>query len=220
MGLSKLSAGRPVSELVPRLTRSTGLSDRDVRAIISNAPSRYKTYEIPKRNGGTRIISQPAREVKALQRVIVAEILSTLPVHPSANAYRPGMSIADNAGAHSGDGPILKFDFANFFPSILARDWQLYCEKVSLFADAEDIDLSTKILFQRRKRSTVLRLAIGAPSSPSLSNILLNEFDTEIARRVGVEHVRYTRYADDLTFSANRVGFCMRSRKDPSPCGP
>lgn len=202
-----------MSELVPRLTRATGLTDRDVRAIISNAPSRYKTYEIAKRNGGTRTISQPAREVKALQRVIMAEILSTLPVHPSASAYRPGMSIADNAGAHRGDGPILKFDFANFFPSILARDWQLYCEKMSLFADAEDVELSTRILFQRRKRSTVFRLAIGAPSSPSLSNVLMNEFDTEIARLVGAEHVTYTRYADDLTFSARRVGFLREVEK-------
>lgn len=193
--------------LIALLAGATGLNEHDVRGIVRNAPVRYKTYEIPKRNGGTRTISQPAREVKALQRVLVTEILSRLPVHPSAMAYRPGISIKDNAAAHVENGPILKFDFKEFFPSIVSRDWRIYCEEASLFDDLEDIFSSTQILFHHMKERPGLRLAIGAPSSPCLSNVLMNKFDMRISDLVAVNHVTYTRYADDLTFSAKRTGF-------------
>jgi RNA-directed DNA polymerase len=196
-----------MSRVVPMLIAATGLSESDIRKIISNAPIRYKTYPIPKRRGGYRKISQPAREVKALQRALVAGILEHLPIHPSATAYRPNLSIKDNAIAHAGDGPILKFDFEEFFPSIRARDWEAYCRVNSLFQDPEDIYLTTQIFFYRNKKSKILRLAIGAPSSPCLSNVLMNSFDSRISEMVASDHVTYTRYADDLTFSARRTGY-------------
>jgi RNA-directed DNA polymerase len=196
-----------VGELIAVLIGATGLNEHDVRRIIRNAPVRYKTYHIPKRNGGMRVISQPAREVKALQRAIVTEFLNRLPIHPSATAYRQGVSIRDNAAAHAKNGPILKFDFKNFFPSIVARDWHAYCQRTSLFADPDDVHLSTNILFHRTVGSTVLRLAIGAPASPCLSNVLMHPFDNRISELVSADQVTYTRYADDLTFSAKRTGF-------------
>jgi RNA-directed DNA polymerase len=139
-----------MSELLPLLTAGTGLSESDVIRIATNAPLRYKTYEISKRNGGTRLISQPARELKALQRVLTSEFLCTLPVHESAMAYREGISIRQNALAHAKNGPIFKFDFEEFFPSIRATDWAAYCEKENLLRQPRDKWLSTNILFYRR----------------------------------------------------------------------
>jgi len=195
-----------MSKIIDLLTKGSGLSEGDVRSIVSNAPSRYKTYTIPKRNGGERLISQPAREVKLFQRILVMEILSSLPVHGSALAYREGKSIRDNAEAHVHGGAILKFDFKEFFPSITSRDWWAYCKKNNLFENDDDITTSAKILFRRTKYGSVLRLAIGAPSSPFLSNILMAEFDSKIFEAVSADNVTYTRYADDLTFSAKRAG--------------
>src|ERR1700733_14570872 len=102
-----------MSKLITALTNATGLSEADVRGIIRNAPSRYKSYYIPKRHGGYRLISQPARELKTIQRVLVTEVLNQLPVHSSATAYRQGLSIRDNAQAHVDGGAILKFVFKN-----------------------------------------------------------------------------------------------------------
>lgn len=189
------------------LTAGSGLSDNDVMKIVWNAPSRYKLYAIPKRNGGQRLISQPAREVKALQRILTSEILSTLPIHHSATAYRTGKSIKDNAAAHAANGPIKKYDFKDFFPSIVAKDWRGYCQRNGIFADPRDIWISTNLLFHRRPGSSKLNLAIGAPSSPCLSNVLMNDFDVRLSELVAQEQVTYTRYADDLTFSARRTGF-------------
>jgi hypothetical protein len=195
-----------MSKILPILIRATGLGEHDILRIVGNAPVRYKTYIIPKRNGGERVISQPARELKALQRAISEEILSRLPVHSAATAYRTGVSIKANAAAHVKNGPILKYDFKDFFPSISAYDWHLYCRNHDLFDDAQDIFMSTQILFRKYGRLG-LRLAIGAPSSPVLSNVLMHDFDSFITEIVSKDSVTYTRYADDLTFSARRTGF-------------
>jgi hypothetical protein len=200
--------------IFPLLIRETGLSEHDVRRIVSSAPLRYKTYEIAKRAGGTRIISQPARELKALQRILSKEILNHQPIHPAATAYRRGVSIKANASAHADNGPILKMDFKDFFPSITEKDWIAYCRKYSLFnGDMEDIFITTKILFRRYRGVQFLRLAIGAPSSPVLSNILMYDFDTKVFDTTARDQVKYTRYADDLTFSAKRTGFLVHVRE-------
>ena len=195
-----------MSKVLPVLIGATGLSEFDLRRIILNAPLRYKSFYIPKRNGGRRKISQPARELKALQRALVESFLADLPIHECATAYRKNLSIADNAGRHAGNGPILKYDFREFFPSIRVRDWRAYCERSSLFEEEHDRWMTEQILFQRDKGSTVLKLSIGAPSSPMVSNILMYEFDAAMTATVARDKVRYTRYADDLTFSAPRTG--------------
>jgi hypothetical protein len=203
-----------MSKIMSVIIGASGMSEFDIRQIIATAPSRYKTYTIPKRSGGERIIAQPAREVKFLQRILVDEILSKLPVHSASMAYCEGKSIKDNAAAHVTNNAILKFDFSDFFPSIVSTDWRAYCEMNDIFSDDCDIDLSANIFFRRRKHGSVLRLAIGAPSSPLLSNIIMNEFDKRVADTVSKDKVSYTRYADDLTFSAKRVGNLSNVERD------
>lgn len=82
------------------LMDSTGLGRTDLVKLIHTAPVRYKVFRIPKRTGGEREIAQPSKPVKALQRAIMTEYLSTLPVHEAAAAYRQGRSILDNAKQH------------------------------------------------------------------------------------------------------------------------
>lgn len=202
-----------MSKIVEALAIETGMDVGLVERIMRSAPIRYKTYRIPKRTKGFREISQPAVEVKALQRGLIEILLRDLPMHKAATAYRTGMSIKDNALRHAGDGPILKMDFKDFFPSIKPRDWSAYCQQTGVLIDPVDIHLTSLLLFQRPKGSSVLRLAIGAPSSPFLSNALMFEFDQAIAEAVAKDHVVYTRYADDLTFSAPRTGHLVNVEK-------
>lgn len=194
-----------MSYLLEMLSDETGLSLSDLAAIIRTAPRRYKVYEIPKRSGGVREIAQPARELKLVQRVLISKLLADLPVHPAAKAYRSGMSILDNAAIHAGNTPILKMDFVDFFPSIRGQDWATYCDRVNLLDDA-DKEISTRLFFRRAKDERLLKLSIGAPSSPALSNLLLFQFDEAIAAEAQRRGINYTRYADDLTFSGQRAG--------------
>jgi hypothetical protein len=134
-------------------------------------------------------------------------ILSGLRLHDAATAYRDNLSIANNAAAHVQNGPILKYDFKDFFPSLSAADWRAYCHKHALFDDENDIYLTSKIFFHSPRKGSPLRLAIGAPSSPLLSNILMYDFDKRITELLAPQKIIYTRYADDMTFSAKRTGY-------------
>ncbi|QQX91038.1 retron St85 family RNA-directed DNA polymerase [Gluconobacter sphaericus] len=199
-------------DLIQILSEETGFLSSDIKRIIHSAPKSYKTYEIPKRTGGKRIISQPAREVKILQRVIIEKVLSHLPIHQFATAYRPGISILNNALPHKGAGrSILKMDFENFFPSIKSHDWITYCEELEILSN-EDRALTASLFFKSQPPKRGLRLAIGAPSSPILSNILMYEFDKKIEKEIYGKEIIYTRYADDLTFSSERTGYLLDVR--------
>lgn len=134
------------------------------------------------------------------------QFLERLPIHPCATAYRKGLSLRDNALPHAGAGPILKMDLKEFFPSIRGRDWDSYCRAGGFFENGEDIYLSERLLFYRPNGVRLLRLSIGAPTSPIVSNILMYEFDNAVTKAVSGDSVIYTRYADDLTFSAPRTG--------------
>lgn len=193
-----------MTSLLRMLSNEAGLSVHDVERIVRTAPRRYKVYEIDKRSGGTREIAQPSRELKLLQRILVEKVFSTCPVHRAATAYRTGMSIRDNALPHAGSDPILKMDFKDFFPSIRSEDWTQYCRKTEFLSD-EDIQITSQICFRSVGRGQALRLSIGAPSSPCLSNLLMYEFDELVMDHAMQFGVSYTRYADDLTFSGESI---------------
>jgi len=198
-----------MSRLIKELATHTGLTEVGVRRIAANAALRYKIYQIPKKDGGSREIAQPAREVKALQRAIVDIYIKALPVHYAATAYQPGSSIFTNATRHITNSAIAKFDFRNFFPSITSNDWIKYCIKNDVFESIDDTLISSQILFRKIPKHRTLRLSIDAPSSPIISNVLLYEFDHIISEFAKMENITYTRYADDITCSAPRMGYLV-----------
>ena len=195
------------AELLQRMAADLAMLPSHLSQIIQTAPLRYKIFEIPKKSGGVREVAQPAREVKAIQRWIVREVGPKLPVHDAATAYTAGASIRKNAEAHLGSRFMLKLDFQSFFPSILQSDLVLHFERhCSEYLDASARKLLAKACCWARRRQPPLRLCIGAPSSPLLSNSLMYEFDCRLAEVANGEGVVYTRYADDITISARDRG--------------
>jgi hypothetical protein len=93
-------------------------------------------------------------------------------------------------------------DFKDFFPSIRDNDFKRFLAKNAPSVTDTEAELLTRILFWRPKGTRQLCLAIGAPSSPLLSNILLVDFDRAVSRFCSRLGIAYTRYADDLSFSA------------------
>lgn len=174
--------------------------------IIRSAPYRYKVYEVDKKEGrGKRTIAQPARELKAIQYWVMENILSDFPIHSAAMAYRKGRSITTNATKHAKARFLLKLDFKDFFHSITASDLEAFLgSQKGTHLSAEDIVRLKKILFWNRARAGRLVMSIGAPSSPMLSNLLMYDFDRAVQAFCTRKKVRYSRYADDLTFSTNR----------------
>ncbi|MBD9480576.1 retron St85 family RNA-directed DNA polymerase [Pseudoxanthomonas sp. PXM02] len=189
-------------DLLSFVVAQTGLSRQAVIRISETARHRYKVFSIDKKRGGKRIVAQPAREVKAVQRAIVAALSSRLPVHESATAYVPGSKLINNAIPHAGQKYLLKFDFENFFPSIddSAIRKALSGETQNGFSQ-DDILLVVGSCLWRPPGSSLLGLCIGAPSSPFLSNAVMFEFDGIVSRLARELGISYTRFSDDVTFS-------------------
>lgn len=116
-----------LSPIVDRISKHFGIGHRDVESIIAGAPRRYKSYYIPKRAGGVRLISQPAREVKALQHWFMSRCQGALKVHRAAAAYVKKKGIRQNAERHQENEFLLKMDFADFShpsaPQICVATW-------------------------------------------------------------------------------------------------
>lgn len=199
------------AELVASLADELGLLPSHLRSLIKTAPLRYKQFTIPKKGGGVRHVAQPAREVKAVQRCLIPILEPALPIHRCATGYRRGSSIKQNAEVHSDNEYMLKMDIKAFFPSITFDDiclhLQIHCEHAF---DAGASRAIAQVCCWAKDRTPPLRLCIGAPSSPLLSNSILFDFDSLMADAATVEGVIYSRYADDLTFSSAKRGVLAR----------
>lgn len=192
-------------DLLIKMLAELPFSHGELSKLIKSAPRRYKIYQIPKRTPGQfRTIAHPSRELKFLQRWLVSNVLMNLPVHTSATAYRTGTSILDNANCHVKQRYLLKMDIKNFFPSIKPRDFNLHCNSFLPNLNQQDLLILDQILFRRNKETKTLELAIGAPSSPLVSNSIFFNLDNEISSYCQSQNIFYSRYADDLTFSTNQ----------------
>jgi retron-type reverse transcriptase len=197
------------------LSQEVGLPAGDIDRIIASAPRRYKEFKIKKRNGaGEREIAQPSKELKAIQRAVISRVLSSLPVHDCAHGYVAGRGIKSNAMAHISGAYVLKMDFADFFPSIKPRDLRAHIDKyLSGCFDKIEARQLEMIIFWLKKGTKSLRMCIGAPSSPFVSNSIMYEIDSRISSMCAENNVVYTRYADDLTFSSKEKGVLSRVEK-------
>jgi RNA-directed DNA polymerase len=193
--------------LIRQISLSLQMSENDIARIIQSAPMRYKVYAIPKKDGiGTRIIAQPAREVKSIQRFIVSEILHELPIHRFAMAYVEGKSIRNNAALHMKNRVIMKLDFKDFFHSLVYKDLDrtLRDARFDTILPSEWRHLEN-ILFWYNKWAGRKCLSIGAPSSPFISNIIMERMDRLFHEICRESSVVYTRYADDITLSGDEI---------------
>ncbi len=172
-----------------------------IHALAQKASRAYKAYKILKRDGTFRQIHHPSKQLKALQRWLLQNLINGWPIHASALAYRHGRSIGDNARAHLSSNYLLRMDFLDFFPSITRDDLLLYLVTRTP-ASAKDWISADRDLFA----DLVCRddhLTIGAPTSPALSNALCFDLDRKLAGLAQGNDATYTRYADDLFFSTS-----------------
>ena len=157
---------------------------------------KYTQVEIPKRSGGARKLSIPSGELKAIQKIVMRALERELAerVHKASNAYMKGRNTVTNAVPHIGCAVLIKLDIKDFFPSV---DREMLRPIIAAFAlhEPKTIDRLLDLLV------TESGLPQGAPTSPILSNLALREFDIAAYRFANLVGAKYTRYADDLTFS-------------------
>jgi RNA-directed DNA polymerase len=189
--------------LKQRLLTALPFSETELNLLIETAPFRYKEYQIAKREEGQfRKISQPTPEIKLLQTWLIDNEFQKFPIHAAAKAYKRHTGLIDNVLPHKNNRFLLKIDFENFFPSITSEKFKQFM--IGGLYDEQEINLLCKVFFKNDRATRSLRLAIGAPSSPALSNILLYPLDEAINTKCIEMGITYTRYADDISFSTNQ----------------
>jgi len=157
------------------------------------------------------VISSPKPRLRVAQDWVQAHILAPLPVHGAAAAFRPGLSVADNAKRHTDSAVVVRLDFRDFFPSLtlprIRRLFQsfgynpgvasllpLLCTEAPRVAVTLDGERHFVVLGERV-------LPQGASPSPALTNLLCRRLDARLTSAAQSLGSRYSRYADDLVFS-------------------
>ena len=184
----------------------------------------YVQFEIPKKSGGVRTLSAPHRKLAAAQQWILENILAKLPTEEPAHGFVPGRSTVTNALPHAGRDVVVNVDLEAFFPSIrFGRVRALFrrtgysgavstllallcteCPRKKVIYDGADYFVATG----------PRGLPQGACTSPALSNQIARRLDRRLSALSAKLEFNYTRYADDLTFSADpgrreKVGYLL-----------
>ena len=183
--------------------------------------AKYKTFQIPKRNGGQRTINAPIDALKILQSKLsdllqdcVDEInTATQRKDRTAHGFKRKRSIITNARQHRHRRWVFNLDLEDFFPSInfgrvrgfllKNRDFELHENVGTVIAQIACHENS---------------LPQGSPCSPVMSNLVAHLLDIRLVKLASETGCTYSRYADDLTFSTNKKEFppeiAVRSGKE------
>ncbi len=179
----------------------------------SEAESHYHYRWVAKRHGGRRLIESPKRILKAAQHKILREILDRVPPHEAAHGFIAGRSILTNARLHVNHAVLVKYDLANFYPTVtfarvaaIFRSLGYSREAAIWLARLTTSALPANIPFVKQEPSAVLpylrrHLPQGAPTSPALANLSAYSLDVRLSGLARSFGATYTRYADDMAFS-------------------
>ncbi|MET0351280.1 MAG: reverse transcriptase family protein, partial [Rhizobacter sp.] len=174
----------------------------------------YRRFTLPKKTGGERTISAPMPRLKRAQYWVLDNLLAKVPLHAAAHGFVPGRGIVSNAAPHTGKAVVINLDLKDFFPSVtyprikgvfrglgygehVATTLALLCSENA--TDELEVD-GERFFVGGKGRDRVLPQ--GAPTSPMLTNILCRRLDRRLQGLADKLGFTYTRYADDLTFSA------------------
>ena len=179
-----------------QLARTIAVPRNMLFELARCAQKHYKLIMLRKKNGGLRYIHSPDTDLKHAQVQILKNILNNIEVSQYATAYIIGKKLKDNASPHINHKYLLKMDITDFFASItylqvISSAFNSNMYPVQIGAMLTSLCCLNDVLPQ------------GAPTSPMLSNIVMKNFDDIIGNWCKEKNITYTRYCDDLPFSAD-----------------
>ena len=170
-----------------------------IKPALSNCStirSKHNTgsIKIAKARGGFRELLIPDDRLKYLQRkifILLSEIYKPrVPVH----GFVVGRNSISNATQHQARPYLLNIDLKNFFGSISRS--RIYGLLIALGLEDEVAEALCVMCTTRNQ------LPQGAPTSPVLANMVCFRLDREIMIFAKEHRIKYTRYADDISFSS------------------
>lgn len=169
-------------------------------AHTSRNKKRYVSFKIPKKKKGEfRVIDAPNPTLKSMQRALNYALQVIYEPHAAAMGFVPGRSIVSNAQSHTNKRFVYNIDLKNFFPSISSGRVFARFQSKPFSCNKEVASLIADLCCYRNNFGTVLPQ--GAPTSPTITNIICDRLDIKLTRLATAYGLHYTRYADDITFS-------------------
>lgn len=170
-------------------------------AYSSLESKRYTTFQIPKKKKGEyRTIDAPIPMLKYIQRGLNLVLQTVSAPHSAAMGFVPHRSVVDNARVHTGQRLVYNIDLKDFFPSITAgRVYRrLMVKPYSLGEEVASVITDLCCYTNAEGRNV---LPQGAPTSPTITNMICGQMDRKLSKLAKAYGLKYTRYADDITFS-------------------
>ncbi|WP_176141229.1 reverse transcriptase family protein [Agreia bicolorata] len=167
-----------------------------------------------------RLLEVPTPRMRRVQRRVLREILTALPLNDAAHGFVPGRSAVTGAAAHAGAETVITLDLQNFFARVPAqRVYSVFRQAGYPEAVAHALtglcthavppwvgarmpvggSLEDRLALKQAISGS--HLPQGSPTSPALSNLSVRRVDTRLNGWAAASGAAYTRYADDLAFS-------------------
>lgn len=183
-------------------------------------PRELLGFARPKPSGGLRALAIPTVRDRCAQRAACALLGPSIDslLEDCSYAYRKGFSRSHAATAirrayEQGYRYVLDADIEGFFDAV---DWKRMAGKLrALFPYEPLVDvieqwLAAPVVFNGKHIARQRGLPQGAPISPLLANLFLDEFDEELLGR----DYRLVRYADDFVVLCRNLAEAERARDD------
>ena len=186
--------------------------------MVADAPDQkvfYRKIQLKKKNPARvgdfrtvfsipdRALSDAHKSIARRLELFVRQTNSRYP-HPACHGYIVGRSTRTNAEPHCGAHFILHADIDEFFASI----------------SRERVQAALMLLGTKRPVASALArfltidesLPLGLHSSPLIANLVCLDMDDQMSTLASAHRAVYTRYADDMTFSASSARLPGRRR--------
>jgi hypothetical protein len=156
------------------------------------------------RRGKWRTTLNPDPRLKRVQRQIHEKIFWNLPRHPDSYTWRE-RGIKRAAELHAGRRFLFRSDIRDFYPSITP-------DRVREGFAAFGLPRSTLWLLTRLV-TVHGHVPQGAPTSGGVAEVLLYPLDARYRGFARENHMKYSRYGDDIALSSNsRIGPRMKAK--------
>lgn len=173
-----------------------GISPKVIFSIRKNTNKHYRNFIIKKRDGSDRQIETPRTYLKVIQWWILDNILNRITIRDNVFGFVKGRNPLQNAEYHLGSKHILNVDIENFFNSInIDKVRKIY---VNIGYSEQIANMMAELCCLNG------RVPQGAPTSPAIANMVLQDLDSELSKLAINFKCKYSRYADDITFSSRK----------------
>jgi retron-type reverse transcriptase len=172
-------------------------------AYSSHNKKRYITFQVPKKKKGEfRTIDAPCAGLKMIQRALNLIFQTIYTPHEAAMGFVPHRSVVTNARVHVGQKYVYNIDLKDFFPSITSGRLFKRLQVAPFSMDKKMASIVTDLCCYTNADGKNV-LPQGAPTSPTITNFISEHLDRKLSKLARAYGMKYTRYADDITFSCS-----------------